>query len=179
MISILSFIITVALFAMVAMSMSRANATSQIIVHTGDTISSISHKYHVSETSLMAKNHLTGGATLRNGQTITLPGSDVDSSSQGSLDNQDTQDTFNASHAFSKKLPKSEQAAKDWIVFHESRGEYDVNNGKYYGKFQLDPSLLHGDTSKANQEKAADRYVHNRYGDWIKAKNFWEAHNWY
>ncbi|XIF20555.1 MAG: LysM domain-containing protein [Acetilactobacillus jinshanensis] len=171
-ISILSFIVTVALSAMVAMSMSRANATSQIIVHTGDTISSIAHKYHVSESSLMAKNHLTGGATLRNGQTITLPDNDLDSSSQGSLDNQDTQDT-------SKKLPKNEQAAKDWIAFHESRGEYDANNGHYYGKFQLDPSLLHGDYSKANQEKTADNYVHNRYGDWIHAKRFWEAHNWY
>lgn len=162
---------------MIAMSVSRANATSQIIVHTGDTISSIAHKYHVSETSLMAKNHLTGGATLRNGQLITLPGDDADSSSQESSGNQDTQDTVSSND--SQKLPKDEQSAKDWIAYHESRGEYTANNGHYYGKFQLDPSLLHGDLSPSNQEKTADRYVHNRYGDWIKAKQFWEAHNWY
>ena len=163
----------ISLFIMTAVV--NVNATSQVIVHTGDTISSVAHKYHVSAVSLAEANRLSTGATLRNGQTMTLPDSRTDQS-QGSADNQDTQDLFQST---THHLSKSEQDAKNWIAYHESRGKYHVNDGKYYGKFQLDPSLLHGDRSKANQERTADRYVHHRYGSWKRAKQFWQAHNWY
>lgn len=67
------------------------------------------------------------------------------------------------------RLSASERSAKLWIA----------RRGRYYGRFQLDVSYLHGDYSVANQERTADRYVKGRYGSWTAAKRFWMAHNWY
>lgn len=77
------------------------------------------------------------------------------------------------------KLSKKQQKAKDWIAMRESGGNYRARNGIYYGRYQLTISMLHGDYSKANQEKTADRYTHNRYGTWTKAKRHWISHHWY
>lgn len=73
----------------------------------------------------------------------------------------------------------SEASDKAWIASHESGGSYIARNGRYIGKYQLDSSYLHGDYSAANQERAADRYVHNRYGTWASAKTHWQIHGWY
>ena len=152
----------------------NVNATSQVMVHSGDTIRGISQKYHVSQYSLENVNHLITHGKLQPGEKLTLP-NDTDNHRQSSQNNQNTQDL----HSSIEKLSPKEQAAKNWISYHESRGKYHVKNGQYYGKFELDTKLLHGDYSKANQEQTADRYVHNRYGSWQNAKRFWQAHNWY
>ena len=77
-------------------------------------------------------------------------------------------------------LSSAERSAKLWIAQRESGYNYHATNGKYYGRFQLDRSLLNGDYSIANQEKAATTYIHKRYsGSWVKAKAFWQAHGWY
>lgn len=75
----------------------------------------------------------------------------------------------------------SEEAAKAWIVARESGGNYNAVNASSgaYGKYQLLPGYLHGDYSAANQDRTANNYVHGRYGSWIAAKAFWEAHGWY
>lgn len=77
------------------------------------------------------------------------------------------------------RLSASERSAKLWIARRESGYNYHARNGRYYGRFQLDVSYLHGDYSVANQERTADRYVKGRYGSWTAAKRFWMAHNWY
>lgn len=77
------------------------------------------------------------------------------------------------------RLSAKERAAKLWIAARESGYNYRARNGRYYGRFQLDTSYLHGDYSVANQERTADRYVKSRYGSWVAAKRFWVAHNWY
>lgn len=76
-------------------------------------------------------------------------------------------------------LSARERAAKLWIINRESGGNYDARNGKYIGRFQLDRAYLHGNYSKANQERTAPRYVKNRYGSWVAAKRFWLTHHWY
>lgn len=73
----------------------------------------------------------------------------------------------------------AEAAAKAWIVYHESRGLYTVQNGRYYGKYQLDIAYLGGDLSPAHQDQVADQYVANRYGSWTAAQQFWMANGWY
>ena len=154
------------------------NANSQVTVHSGDNLSSLAQKYHVSVTALRHKNHLGDQVALVTGKQLVLPNStDARSYPKSSSSNvdQNTQD----SHSSISKLSSAERSAKDWIAYHESRGQYHVNNGKYYGKFELDTSLLNGDYSQANQERTADRYVHQRYGSWVHAKQFWETHNWY
>lgn len=76
-------------------------------------------------------------------------------------------------------LSKKEQNAKAWIANKESGGNYRARNGRYYGKYQLTISMLKGDYSKVNQEKTADRYAHNRYGSWTRAKQHWLGYGWF
>lgn len=79
-------------------------------------------------------------------------------------------------------LSGDEAEARDWIVQHESGGNYEArnpSNPNVYGKYQLTLDKLHGDLSPANQDKIANEYVKSRYGSWVKAKQFWQAHNWY
>ena len=83
------------------------------------------------------------------------------------------------SKVYKSNLSKANQKAKAWIAYRESRGSYRARNGQYIGRYQLSASYLHGDYSKANQEKTADRYVKNRYGSWVNAKRHWLSHGWY
>ena len=71
--------------------------------------------------------------------------------------------------------------AKEWIAAHESNGSYEAYNpnGGYYGRYQLNPSLVHYGASPAEQEAAADAYVAQRYGSWENAQSFWSANGWY
>lgn len=70
-------------------------------------------------------------------------------------------------------------SAKDYIAQRESGGDYDAQNGQYYGKYQLQIDMLGGDLSPENQEKTAERYVMERYGSWENAQEFWDSHGWY
>lgn len=70
-------------------------------------------------------------------------------------------------------------SAKEWIAQKESGGSYTAQNGRYYGRYQLDSSYLNGDYSPENQERVADNYVANRYGSWENAQQFWLTHGWY
>ncbi|GAF36986.1 hypothetical protein [Lentilactobacillus farraginis] len=92
-----------------------------------------------------------------------------------------TQEIANAqtTSTYTSHLSKANLAAKKWIAYHESRGSYTARNGQYIGRYQLSSSYLHGDYSKANQEKTADRYVKARYGSWVNAKHHWKAYGWY
>lgn len=72
-------------------------------------------------------------------------------------------------------------AAKEWIAQRESSGSYSAYNpsGGYYGRYQLNPSLISYGASAAEQEAAADKYVSGRYGSWSSAKSHWEQKGWY
>lgn len=87
--------------------------------------------------------------------------------------------TAKASVTYVCNLSKKEKRAKAWIAQKESGGNYRARNGRYYGKYQLTISMLHGDYSKANQEKTADRYAHSRYGTWTQAKHHWLGYGWF
>ena len=71
--------------------------------------------------------------------------------------------------------------AKEWIAQRESNGSYTAYNpnGGYYGRYQLNPSLIPYGASPAQQEAAADNYVAQRYGSWERAQQFWAANGWY
>lgn len=83
------------------------------------------------------------------------------------------------SNSYTSQVSGSEAAAKAWIAARESGGNYNATNGQYIGKYQLSSSYLNGDYSPANQEQAADNYVHQRYGSWSAAQQFWQANGWY
>lgn len=75
----------------------------------------------------------------------------------------------------------SEQSAKEWIAYKESRGDYNARSatGKYVGMWQLDKSYLNGDYSPANQDKTVAIYIEKRYGSWRNAKKHHEKFGWY
>lgn len=74
----------------------------------------------------------------------------------------------------------SESSAKEWIANKESGGDYNAYNpAGYWGKYQLNPTLVAYGASPAEQEIAADRYVNETYGSWSKAKAHWEVKGWY
>lgn len=87
-------------------------------------------------------------------------------------------ETYN-SYWYESDDAEAEAAAKEWIAWRESGGDYNSRNGQYIGKFQLSEDKLNGDWSPENQEATADAYVADRYGSWQAAKEFWEANNWY
>lgn len=76
-------------------------------------------------------------------------------------------------------LSPANRRAKAWIAQRESGGSYTARNGSVYGRYQLSLRYLHGDLSRTNQERTANRYVKGRYGSWVNAKKFWLVHNWY
>lgn len=83
------------------------------------------------------------------------------------------------SSSYTSQVSGSEAAAKAWIANKESTNNYNARNGQYIGKYQLSASYLNGDYSAANQERVADKYVHERYGSWSAAQAFHQANGWY
>lgn len=73
----------------------------------------------------------------------------------------------------------AEQSAGEQIAQAESSGSYTAQNGRYYGKYQLDISYLHGDLSPENQERTFVQYCKSRYGSVENALIFRQIHNWY
>ena len=76
----------------------------------------------------------------------------------------------------------AEAEAKEWIGQRESGGDYNAYNpaGGYYGKYQLNPTLVAYGASPAEQEVAVQEYVNERYnGSFVQAKAHWQANNWY
>ena len=75
----------------------------------------------------------------------------------------------------------SSNSAKEIIAQRESGGSYTAYNaaGGYYGRYQLNPTLVAYGASPAEQEVAADKYVAERYGSWDTALAFWNANGWY
>ena len=75
----------------------------------------------------------------------------------------------------------SSNSDKEIIAQRESGGSYTAYNaaGGYYGRYQLNPTLVAYGASPAEQEVAADKYVAERYGSWDAALAFWNANGWY
>lgn len=87
-------------------------------------------------------------------------------------------ETYN-SYWYESDDAEAEAAAKEWIAFRESGGDYNSRNGQYVGKFQLSEDKLNGDWSPENQEATADAYVAERYGSWQAAQEHHREHGWY
>lgn len=76
----------------------------------------------------------------------------------------------------------SEASAKEWIGQRESGGDYNAYNpvGSYWGKYQLNPTLVAYGASPTEQEIAVQKYVNERYnGSFVQAKAHWQANGWY
>lgn len=159
-----------------------AHADTTYTVKSGDTLSSIAAKFNDADVNTIAsKNNIQDVNTIHVGQKLVIKSSNASVKPAAKTNNTKAKlvDTdYNPTNSNSN-LSAADQAAKDWIAYHESRGQYNVQNGQYYGKYQLSLSYLHGDLSPQNQERVADQYVASRYGSWTAAQQFWMANGWY
>lgn len=73
----------------------------------------------------------------------------------------------------------SGDAAANVIAQAESGGSYTAQNGRYYGKYQLDRAYLGGDLSPQHQDEVFQQYCNQRYGSIQGALSFRQAHGWY
>lgn len=73
----------------------------------------------------------------------------------------------------------NDNAAANWIAQRESGGSYTAQNGRYYGKYQLDLAYLGGDLSPQHQEEVASQYAQSRYGGWENAQLAWQSQGWW
>lgn len=154
-----------------------AQADTTYTVQAGDTLSSIAAKYdNVDVDTIASKNKLQDVNTIHVGQKLVIKSSD---SKQSKTANKAKVEDTAYTPSKTSQLSAADQAAKDWIAYHESRGQYTAQNGQYYGKYQLSLAYLNGDLSPENQERVADKYVANRYGSWSAAQQFWMANGWY
>lgn len=177
----------VATLGTVATTTAVANADSIYTVKEGDTLSAISQKFgNVDVNEIAQKNNLQDSNVLHVGQKLVIKSGSNVSVKKVTPKKQAVKKTNKIkvqktayTPGQNSNLSASDQAAKDWIAYHESRGIYTVQNGQYYGKYQLSLSYLNGDLSPENQERVADQYVANRYGSWTAAQQFWEANGWY
>ncbi|MBC6388599.1 LysM peptidoglycan-binding domain-containing protein [Lactobacillus kunkeei] len=165
------------------------NANTVVTVKSGDTLENLSDKYNVFMSVLEHANGKYSDDDLLAGDQIVVPDNNNDAKDDKKVSKQHSNKS-NKHHSTSKKQNQSQYSAqsawhkanaeaKAWISFHESTDSYTAQNGRYYGRYQLDSSYLNGDYSPANQERVAEQYVANRYGSWVNAKQHWVANNWY
>ncbi|WP_122645677.1 LysM peptidoglycan-binding domain-containing protein [Enterococcus mediterraneensis] len=179
---------------------SKADAAETYTVKSGDTLYSISQAF-VGDGSLIDiiadDNDIANRNLIYVGQQLTIDAdgtvdaTPVQEAAQApapaaqktQTTYQNTQTTQTTQKAAAKTTTSTSSAttssAKEWIAQKESSGSYTAQNGRYYGRYQLDSSYLNGDYSAANQERVADNYVSSRYGSWEAAKSFWLANGWY
>lgn len=87
-------------------------------------------------------------------------------------------ETYN-SYWYESDDEEAEAAAKEWIAWRESGGDYNSRNGQYVGRYQLKEMYLDGDYSEEAQEAAAEAYVQDRYGSWQAAQEHHREYGWY
>ena len=198
-----TFFIALALIGVGFLSKPNEVSASTVTIQKGDTLWEYSQKYNISVDTIAKFNNIylnkymmwpgdkinipdgednESGAQFTNHfvatttpkiSTYSKPATQVTTQSvQQSTPSQTTATTASS-------LSSSEASAKAAIAYRESRGSYTAQNGKYYGRYQLDLSYLNGDLSQANQEATAQKYVEDRYTTWSNALAHSNATGWY
>ncbi|MFT8477143.1 LysM peptidoglycan-binding domain-containing protein [Lactobacillus sp. UCMA15818] len=170
------------------------NLSTELTIKKGDTLWAIARKYGTSISDLAQGNNIANPNLIYVNQRISVTGNNTEtaatqsaqaaygygaSSTTGNVQNTNASSQGSSEGVQSTALSGNEKVAQDYIVQHESGGNYNARNGKYIGKYQLDSSYLKGDYSAENQEKVAKEYVMQRYGSWTKAMEHWKENNWY
>lgn len=162
--------------------------TTDYTVVAGDTISEIANSHNTTVDALVKNNNLTNANLIYVGDKLSIDG--ASQATQTTTPAKVTQSTTpstttatkapaNTASSTTSVASSSEQSAKDFIAYRESRGSYTAQNGRYYGRYQLDRSYLKGDYSIANQEKVFAQYVQQRYGSYANAAQHERNQGWY
>lgn len=172
---------------------------STVKVATGDTVSGLADKYNVSIDDIVKWNHLDDKNIIIVGDKLNIDGKDIKSKSDFNQNKQQSQQVVEqkvtpvqqTQQAISQPTQQNVQSqqttqaqnvgedAKEQIAYGESRGSYTAQNGRYYGKYQLDLSYLGGNLSPQHQEEVFQQYCNDRYGSVEGALSFRQQHGWY
>jgi len=172
---------------------------STVKVATGDTVSGLADKYNVSIDDIVKWNHLNDKNLIIVGDKLNIDGKDIKSKSDFNQNKQQSQQVVEqkvtpvqqTQQAISQPTQQNVQSqqttqaqnvgedAKEQIAYGESRGSYTAQNGRYYGKYQLDLSYLGGNLSPQHQEEVFQQYCNDRYGSVEGALSFRQQHGWY
>lgn len=170
-----------------------ANADT-VTVKSGDTVSKLAKDYNTTVDAIVNTNKLSNANLIFVGQKLEIGEATQADNNQQAAQGQQSQQSqqvtpaassqqattnYNTTSNYTSNVSGDEQAAKEWIAARESGGSYTAQNGRYYGRYQLDTSYLGGDFSPANQDRVADQYVASRYGSWSAAKSYWLSNGWY
>lgn len=170
-----------------------ANADT-VTVKSGDTVSKLAKDYNTTVDAIVNTNKLSNVNLIFVGQKLEIGEATQADNNQQAAQGQQSQQSqqvtpaassqqattnYNTTSNYTSNVSGDEQAAKEWIAARESGGSYTAQNGRYYGRYQLDASYLGGDFSPANQDRVADQYVASRYGSWSAAKSYWLSNGWY
>lgn len=186
-------IASVAALTGVFASAAVANADT-VTVKSGDTVSKLAKDYNTTVDAIVNTNKLSNANLIFVGQKLEIGEATQADNNQQAAQGQQSQQSqqvtpaassqqattnYNTTSNYTSNVSGDEQAAKEWIAARESGGSYTAQNGRYYGRYQLDASYLGGDFSPANQDRVADQYVASRYGSWSAAKSYWLSNGWY
>lgn len=175
---------------------------STYTIQSGDTLAVIANAADVDLESLVANNGIEDANLIFPGNKLTFTEDasghvkevtvqDAAGNEEGSYEVSEqsysapaqeqttTSNNSQSTSSYSSSVSGYEAAAKEWIAQRESGGSYTATNGQYYGRYQLNPTLVSYGASPAEQEAAADAYVSSTYGSWTQAKAAWLAKGWY
>lgn len=157
-----------------------ASADTTVVVESGDTLNKIASDYNTTVDKLAADNAIKNVNLIYVGDKLDIKsGTVVQVAPTTTYSQVSTQTHSQPTPAPTTPSISSSSSSKDLLVNRESGGSYTAQNGRYYGKYQLDVSYLHGDLSPANQDKVAEQYVANRYGTWENAWAHSQSIGWY
>lgn len=196
-----------AMMGAMAIGATTANASTKldqnhVRVEQGDTVSQIAKDNGTTVDAIVQANHLTNPDMIFVGDDLVLtPNADNNNNQSANVQNivqpasqatnkvapaQTTNQASQTSQAPVAQPTKvttnsslAGNSAAEAISQAESGGSYTAQNGRYYGRWQLDMSYLGGDLSPQHQDEVFQQYCAQRYGSVENALAFRQSHGWY
>ena len=179
---------------------------NHVRVEQGDTVSQIAKDNGTTVDAIVQANHLTNPNMIFVGDNLVLTPNADNNNNQSANVQDNVHDNVQPASQATNKVASAQannqasqisqapvaQSAKDTtnsslagnsaaeaISQAESGGSYTAQNGRYYGKYQLDMSYLGGDLSPQHQDEVFQQYCAQRYGSIENALAFRQSHGWY
>lgn len=157
---------------------------NHVQVEAGDTLSQIAKENNMDVDQLAQINHIQNKDLIHVGDKLVItPSATTENNNQVNTVN--TSANTNSSNVQSGNGNVSSTSSVDSsssaeaIAQAESGGSYTAQNGRYYGRYQLDMSYLGGDLSPQHQDEVFQQYCNQRYGGVDQALAFRQSHGWY
>ena len=157
-----------------------------MLVEPGDTLSQIAQENNMDVDQLAQINHIQNDNLIHVGDKLVItPSATTENNNQATTVNTSATTNSNTGNAQSGNGSASatssiaSSSAAESIAQAESGGSYTAQNGRYYGRYQLDVSYLGGDLSPQHQDEVFQQYCNQRYGGVDQALAFRQSHGWY